>query len=306
MNNKTYFGRGKLLITGEYFVSEGAQALAVPLKKKQTLEVNYLPSEDGRLYWKSFDEQSMIWINATFSLKHFTIVDGDYVEALVLQKIFLAAREQNQHFLKDTTSLKVEVSMNFSKTWGLGTSSSLLSIIAQWAKVCPFYLLKKTFGGSGYDIACATASKPILYHLKKEVPSWREVNFNPLFKNHLFLFYLGKKQNSQNSLKKFKLLKHDPSLLKKIDLLTTEFIECTVLEKFDELLGESEALISSHLGVPPIKQRRFSDFWGSIKSLGAWGGDFALATSQKKPEKTWEYFKKKGVKIFFQYEDLVL
>jgi len=47
----------------------------------------------------------------------------------------------------------------------------------------------------------------------------------------------------------------------------------------------------------------FSDFPGSIKSLGAWGGDFVLAASASPAE---NYFKTRGYTTYFAYHDFIL
>ena len=39
-----------------------------------------------------------------------------------------------------------------------------------------------------------------------------------------------------------------------------------------------------------------------IKSLGAWGGDFILATSKDDPT---SYFKKKGFNTIFKFDDII-
>jgi hypothetical protein len=70
---------------------------------------------------------------------------------------------------------------------------------------------------------------------------------------------------------------------------------CLLLE-----LAENET--SQILGVPPIKQERFADFHGSVKSLGAWGGDYVLATGQN----TVEYFTQKGYNRVIPFNDIVL
>ena len=50
----------------------------------------------------------------------------------------------------------------------------------------------------------------------------------------------------------------------------------------------------------------FSDYWGLVKSLGAWGGDFVLATSNRNFTETKKYFNEKGFNVFLKYEDLIL
>ena len=73
-----------------------------------------------------------------------------------------------------------------------------------------------------------------------------------------------------------------------------------------KLLCEHEKLVSSTLNLEPTKQKLFSDFNGSIKSLGAWGGDFVLAASEMDSAEVKKYFAGKGYKECFDYTDFVL
>ena len=56
---ETYFSNGKLLITGEYVVLDGAVALAVPTTVGQSLTVETISEE--KILWKSLDEKGQIW-----------------------------------------------------------------------------------------------------------------------------------------------------------------------------------------------------------------------------------------------------
>ena len=79
------------------------------------------------------------------------------------------------------------------------------------------------------------------------------------------------------------------------------------IHDFEELVIEHENFVSSYMNLDPIKKTMFSDFWGSIKSLGAWGGDFALVTSEESPAATREYFRSKlGHDVIFSYKDIIL
>ena len=49
-----------------------------------------------------------------------------------------------------------------------------------------------------------------------------------------------------------------------------------------------------------VKEKYFSDYNGSIKSLGAWGGDFILATRNNK-----NYFLEKGFNTVFSFSELI-
>ena len=48
----------------------------------------------------------------------------------------------------------------------------------------------QTFGGSGYDVACATADSPIFYHRLSGQAHIQAVDFEPPFVEHLYFVYL--------------------------------------------------------------------------------------------------------------------
>ena len=60
-------------------------------------------------------------------------------------------------------------------------------------------------------------------------------------------------------------------------------------------------IISKLIKQPPLKKIKFSDYDGAVKSLGAWGGDFFLATGSDQ-----DYFKKKGYETIISYKDIIL
>ena len=69
------------------------------------------------------------------------------------------------------------------------------------------------------------------------------------------------------------------------------------------MIQEHEKIISSIIELPTVKERLFSDYFGTLKSLGAWGGDFMLATGNKD---TRQYFIDKGYATILRYSDMVL
>jgi hypothetical protein len=69
---------------------------------------------------------------------------------------------------------------------------------------------------------------------------------------------------------------------------------------------EHENLIGMELDLPRVKEEKFSDFWGEVKSLGAWGGDFALIASEKSAEETKQYFSRKGHGVVFSFDEFIL
>ena len=64
MNLETHLSNGKLLLTGEYVVLDGAMALAIPTKYGQSLEVEYI--NDPKLIWKSLDEKGGCMVRRHF------------------------------------------------------------------------------------------------------------------------------------------------------------------------------------------------------------------------------------------------
>lgn len=306
--NQYFFGRGKLLLTGEYLVLDGAQSLAVPLKVGQSMSVAYSPSFEPVLHWKSFDVEGKLWLEARFEFWRFNILDENPApEVFELQKILRQARKQNSHFLRDDVDVNVETHLGFPLNWGLGSSSTLIYNIAQWAYVSPFELQFKTMGGSGYDVACAQCDGPILYTKNNSGPHWSPTLFSPIFKNQLYFIYLGQKQNSRQAVAKYSECKErvTTELLQEVTEITKRMSECTDFNIFEKLCSRHEELIGFVLGEAPLKAKLFQDYWGEVKSLGAWGGDFALVTSHLDEAATQEYFKNKGIDVFLHYSDLV-
>ena len=302
-----YFGHGKVLLSGEYFVLDGALSLALPTKVGQSLSVKYSPSFSPVLSWKSFDVNGDCWFDSQFEFWHFKCLDEKpSEEALFLQKILLQVRKQNPHFLRDDVGVQVETRLGFPLTWGLGSSSSLIYNIAQWAYVSPFELLFKTHGGSGYDIACAQSDGPIGYRKISSGPNWSPVYFHPSFKDNLFFVYLGNKKNSREAIKDYsKKRPFDSGLIAKISELTQEFLVASTLKQFQTLMVTHEEIVSSTLNLPKVKDSLFPDFTGAIKSLGAWGGDFVLVATEHDLEYVRNYFSQKGLSTIYRYSDLI-
>jgi hypothetical protein len=68
-------------------------------------------------------------------------------------------------------------------------------------------------------------------------------------------------------------------------------------------LKEHEQLIGEIIQETPVQERLFADYFGQIKSLGAWGGDFVLATGN---EDTEAYFEDKGYLTVVPFNEMIL
>lgn len=303
-----FYGHGKLLLSGEYFVLDGSRALALPVSFGQSMSITYSVSYTPVLYWKSLDSDGNVWFEARFEFWRFDILDENQTkETIFLQKVLRQARKQNPHFLRDGVDVHVTTKLNFSRDWGLGSSSSLLYNIAQWAYVAPFELFFNISNGSGYDIACAQSKGPIVYEKRESGPKWSLVNFNPPFKDSLYFVYLGKKQDSKEAVEYYSVNRpYSPELITNLSAITNDMVDAQTLDQFDFLINAHEYLVSEGLNMPRVKDLLFEDFWGEMKSLGAWGGDFILVTSSRSANETKEYFSEKGYEVFFPFSELIL
>ena len=302
----TFYSNGKLLITGEYVVLDGAKAVALPTKFGQTLTVNTI--DGSKIIWKSLDENNSIWFEAVFEFVDKKIVQIEQNDTQVSERliqILNAAQQLNPDFLNKNEGYLITSKLDFPKNWGLGSSSTLLNNIAQWAKIDAFKLSNITFGGSGYDIACAQSNSAIIYSIENRLPKIELTSFKKSFESQLFFVHLNQKQNSRESIKTYQNNKHNlTETISKINKTTTQFLEVNTLKAFETLIEEHERLIGEITNQKPIKKRLFSDFKNAIKSLGGWGGDFILVTGNR--EYVVDYFKNKGFKTIVSYKDIIL
>ena len=104
---KEFYSNGKLLLTAEYLVLDGAQALALPTQFGQKLIV--LDGEEGVAHWKSLDADGTIWYEneiqiATILDKNPLYQQDDITEMLI--RILNEAHAQNPQILKKIRDIK--------------------------------------------------------------------------------------------------------------------------------------------------------------------------------------------------------
>ncbi|MGB5692987.1 MAG: GYDIA family GHMP kinase [Flavobacteriaceae bacterium] len=301
-----YYSHGKLLLTGEYTVLDGSLSLALPTAFGQELKVQQ--QKNANLNWASFDDKEEIWFQAVFDLENLQPAIPRNVDSAPLahrlSTILKKARDLNPEFLKINGGIQVETRMDFNRHWGLGSSSTLINNIAQWAGIDPYHLQYSTFGGSGYDIACAVHAKPLLFHLESDQPCVSEIVFDPPFKEQLFFVYLNRKQDSREGIRRYRALDAaKPELIAEISSISRKLIRCDQLKEFQELLTAHEILMASTLQLTRVQDELFPEYNGVVKSLGAWGGDFVLAASEYEDR---DYFHHKGYKTVLAYNEMVL
>ncbi|MEZ5002902.1 MAG: GYDIA family GHMP kinase [Chitinophagales bacterium] len=320
-----HYAHGKLLLSGEYFVLDGAKALAIPTQFGQHFKVyhHYDNTSDGHserseespgnfsqqndwLLWKSFDHENKVWFEATFILEEeisiLTVSDkkiGDNLLQLLNAALTISG-------LSFESGLEIHTYLEFPNNWGLGSSSTLVASLAEWFEIDPFELLEESFGGSGYDLACATSDDPIFFQRNIPDIDVTLVSLKWPFKDQICFVHLGKKQNSREGIAHYNSLplENKKAVVAAITKISEAMVGVESIDQFITLIEQHENLVSENLQLPKVKDLYFHDFNGSVKSLGAWGGDFVMAVS-KEVNYMEDYFKAKGYSTVIPFDEMM-
>ena len=295
------YSNGKVLLTGEYVILDGALSLAAPTKFGQHLKLQ--ENLSNLINWKSKNFDGNIWFECLITSDTLKVKSTSSQKiSNTLVEIINFIREYNPAFLKNC-GFDISTNLTFEKNLGLGSSSTLISNLSKISGVNPYTLNNKIFKGSGYDIACAESISPILYKLDKDQKIINEVSFKPSFNGHIYFVYLNKKQNSISEIEKYNKNKASNSIINEISDITSEILVCNSIDRFNKLIEAHELIISKLISKQTVKDLLFKDFDGYIKSLGAWGGDMIMVTSQIDPSK---YFIEKGYSTIFKFKELLV
>ena len=192
--------------------------------------------------------------------------------------------------------------MNFDRSWGLGSSSTLICNLSKWSLTDPYQLLWAVSKGSGYDIASSIHESPIVYQINNKNPIINKVQFKPKFHENLFFVHLNKKQKTDDEINLFQKIIIDDDVINQISQITDDIVKCDEMDEFKNLIIKHENLTSNTLNKKTLKEKLFNDFSGEIKSLGAWGGDFALVIGDVNSA---EYFKNKGYETIISFNSML-
>jgi mevalonate kinase len=263
-----------------------------------------IPIEEPKIYWESKDEKGKTWFKTSFQFPLDKVIVANKTEETLI-KILQQAQLQNPNFLTKEQGFKITTNLGFPRNWGLGSSSTLLNNIAQWAAINPFELVQNTMGGSGYDVACARSDTPIHFQIEADKAKVTATSFNPkAYNDKLYFVHLNIKQDSQKEVRKFLDERNRFSReVAEISQITKLVEQASTIHEFAEYIKTHEEIIGSVLKRTPIQKVLFKDYFGQIKSLGAWGGDFILVTGN---EDTPNYFKKKGYETVLLYDKMIL
>ncbi len=302
-------GNGKLLISGEYFVLDGAKAFALPCKFGQNFDIVESSSdfENNSLLWKAYNSNNQLWLETEIRNSDIESEVEKTKEAEMLYKILKVCKELNPKFLTDRTNIEVTAILEFPNNWGLGSSSTLIHFMAKWANINPYQLLEKTFGGSGYDVACAESNTAIYYTRRNINPTIEKIAFKPTFKDQIFFVHLNEKMNSRNAIAYYKNLNIDKSsIIAEVNQLSECFVNASTIKEFENCMLQHEILVSKTLKIERVKNTLFKDYWGEVKSLGAWGGDFVMVTNTREEAVFRKYMIEKGFETIFSYDEMIL
>jgi mevalonate kinase len=299
---KHFYSNGKLLITSEYLVLDGATALALPTKFGQDLVVE--ETQNQTIAWTSYEVDGGIWMEVHLSIESIISGHGNDLNPQEerLLSILHQAHLMNPELLKNSSGFNVETHLGFPKLWGLGTSSTLINNVAQWFDIDAYQLLDKTFGGSGYDIACAQHDLAILYRKNKNNPEIQEIDFKPACTENIYFVYLNQKQDSRKAIEAYRTKNKNNQSISVFDALTQAILKENDFDSMSQMVQKHEELLSEILEIKPVQEALFRDFDGTIKSLGGWGGDFVMALCKSNPK---DYFAAKGYTTILPYAEMI-
>ncbi len=309
-NQSSFYANGKLLITGEYVILDGAVSLAFPCKFGQSLECIFNLSAE--ITWQSYDHQHELWFSAKLDSQLNILETNDTDKAVFLKKLLtyccsVTSPENRNPFLAGAF---VQTQLTFPTNWGLGSSSTLLVTLAQLFEIDAFALHFAMTNGSGYDIACGKTTQPLLYELKphSKEPHVTLLLNKPFTKlsDSIYFIHLNQKQKSDREVASYSSLKKDidlAPLCETISDLTKQLLTVKDLSYFNELIETHEMILSTVLQRNTIKEDLFQLYkGGSIKSLGAWGGDFIMVTGKSSDL---DYFREKGYSTILSFDEMI-
>ena len=132
---QTFYSHGKLLLSAEYAVLDGALALALPTKFGQSLTVESTPK--NTILWKSISCEGSIWFEAEFILDTALKISSENTSAIAVRlvQILNALQQLNPSLFETQKGYELTSTLEFPENWGLGSSSTLINNLAQWAQV---------------------------------------------------------------------------------------------------------------------------------------------------------------------------
>ena len=243
------FSHGKLLISSEYLVLDGALALALPTKLGQEFFFEEKFDNQSIIEWESLCRGEK-WFKSKIDYNKWEILETDDAQsAEFILEILKEIQRVSKVKLQNSETYFIKTNLEFPRNFGLGSSSTLMNNLAIWAEIDPFHLNEKMLGGSGYDIAVAKEASALLYRKDLDNREIEKINYSPMFKDELLFVHLNQKQNSREGIRLYQSKNKSEELIKEFSDLTEKILRCQDLEDFSELMDFHEEQLSDFLGL---------------------------------------------------------
>ena len=247
--------------------------------------------------WEALDHENRQWFTAGFDHEGRVLHCSSADMAEKLQGFLAPVRNSNAW----NAPVRVQTKVDFPRLWGLGTSSTLCALLAQWAEIDALSY-RKLHGGSGYDLACAQASGAISYALVDGEPEVLPVQLPEVLQSVVFV-YRGAKQQTDSSLKLVGRKPFSAAQCEEITQLSEGFLQANSLNELESIIEQHELLIANHLGLERAIEGPFKGIRGQVKSLGGWGGDFVMLT---RFEENRQWLEANGFNAIIPFETMAL
>lgn len=271
------------MLAGEYAVMCGVEALALPVRAGQWQHVWEMPAKGvSKLVWQSKDADGSVWFECRVDtdIMHVSETTSETYSDTLLRLLFCIKEQKPELFLHK--NIRIETECEFNRSFGLGSSSTLVCNLAKWSGVNAHLLQERAFGGSGYDVAVGNLGRPLVYWLENNESNWSSWQLHPDFTDDWYLAFPGEKQNSRDSLAGVKAqldkMSNDVALLQQMNACIQAIKSPRSLPMLEAMLEMWQALLSQRLDLPrPYETLGLSPVKGGLcKYLGAWGGDVLL------------------------------
>ena len=296
------FSPGKLMLTSEYFAVDGALVLAVPTKPGQEFFYEEIQNGKSLIFWQAF-HQNKLWLSVTIDYSDWRILETNLPNsAEFILKVLRNIQQLSTSRFRGNSTYHLRTNLQFPPDFGLGSSSTLMTNLAEWATIDAFNLNDISLGGSGYDVAVAKEKSAVLYQNENGKRSVEKVDFSPMFKDELILIHLNQKQDTREGIHFYKSKPKSAELISEFSELTRKIFESKDLENFSHLMEIHERKVADFLQIKTVKEKYFEEAPVFVKSMGAWGGDFVLSR-QFPGYKAW--FSERGFYRIFSWYDLI-
>lgn len=275
------------MLCGEYAVTIGVEALALPVSLGQWMYVWEFDSPGGgdRLIWEAKEKDGSTWLNESFALPLETMEaetekssERDRSREVLHSMLSMVA----EGFWKTGKSYRIETQLEFDRSSGLGSSSTMVANFARFAGLDAQKVQQKVLGGSGYDVAVAELGKGLAFWKNAEVANWDAWKLSADLTSKWKIVFLGKKQNSRNALAdvkgKLMEIEKDDFLMHQLQQVCAAVKMANQVPMLEAGLEMWQAILAMSLGLEtPYQHFKFQPSKGGLcKWLGAWGGDMLL------------------------------